>query len=202
MLPPLTLWMDHCKSVIDLGYMPEFCEIWMANWAFPLSNGDRLLSWPCECVGASIPPGKKAEIWRQKPCFSRLNVSEVRLWGTALWCCGVWWDRMLLQPINPSRRVSCLFMTRSLQVVIRAFTFSMFCLGLGWQALTGLCLSDSLHERIGVLPCSEPVCLSVSVLQALSGVIHLSGAVSAALCLHAWGFSLFCLSLPAFAVRF
>ena len=61
--------------------------------------------------------------------------------------------------------------------------------------MTGLCLSDSLHERIGVLPCSEPVCLSVSVLQALSGVIHLSGAVSAALSLSAWGFSLFCLSL-------
>ena len=89
---------------------------------------------------------------------------------------------MLLQPINPSRRVSCLFMTRSLQVVIRAFTLSFSRgLGLGLQALTWLCLSDSLHERIGVLPCSEPVCLSVSVLQALSGVIHLSGAVSAAL---------------------
>ena len=89
-------------------------------------------------------------------------------------------------------------------MVIRAFTLSFSRgLGLGLQALTWLCLSDSLHERIGVLPCSEPVCLSVSVLQALSGVIHLSGAVSAALCLHfAWGFSLFCLSLPAFAVRF
>ena len=81
-------------------------------------------------------------------------------------------------------------------MVIRAFTLGFSRgLGLGLQALTWLCLSDSLHERIGVLPCSEPVCLSVSVLQALSGVIHLSGAVSAALSLSAWGFSLFCLSL-------
>ena len=55
-------------------------------------------------------------------------------------------------------------------------------------------ISDSLHERIGVLPCSEPESLGVR----FTSVERCDPPIWCCLCRSlrfAWGFSLFCLSL-------